>query len=129
MRPKWWSAVFVTLMLPSAAQPASALTWTVEVVDSLGYVGKFPSIAIDADGFPHISYRNKDSEVNGSLKYAVKTASGAWLIEEPDTVGNVGRHTSLALDAGGLPHISYFDESNLDLKYARGRPVTQRETT
>jgi hypothetical protein len=67
-----------------------------------------------------LASKEEDSEVNGSLKYAVKTASGHWLTEEPDTSGNVGRHTSLALDAGGLPHISYFDESNLDLKYARG---------
>jgi hypothetical protein len=36
-----------------------------------------------------------------------------------DSAGDVGKHTSLALDSGGNPHISYFDDTSNTLKYAR----------
>jgi hypothetical protein len=36
-----------------------------------------------------------------------------------DSAGNVGKHTSLAFGPGGQPAISYYDDSNADLKFAR----------
>jgi PKD repeat protein/ribosomal protein L40E len=42
-----------------------------------------------------------------------------WSIDTVDSTGTVGYWPSIALDSSGNPHISYFDSTNGDLKYAR----------
>ena len=48
-----------------------------------------------------------------------RAQAGAWAVETVDSAVWVGQFTSLALDSGGNPHISYEDGSSSDLKYAR----------
>jgi len=55
--------------------------------------------------------------MNGDLKYATD-ASGSWVATTVDSDDDVGAYTSLALDASGFAHITYFDTTNGDLKYA-----------
>ncbi len=54
----------------------------------------------------------------GDLKFAMRTA-GNWISEDVDTAGNVGTHTSLAIDGDGYAHIAYRDADNERLKYAK----------
>ncbi len=42
-----------------------------------------------------------------------------WSIETVDSTDAVGKLTSMALDNNGHPHISYYDITNHDIKYAK----------
>ena len=85
-------------------------------MDSAGSVGYFTSLALDASGYPHISYYG--AWPNRDLKYAAWNGS-SWDMQTVDRAGDVGVDSSLALDASsGYPRISYRDSSNSDLKYA-----------
>ena len=88
--------------------------WHIEIVDGGGGVIRFPSLAMNSSGHPHISYFD---DTNENLKYAWYDGA-SWHIEVVDSAGDVGKYTSLALDSSGRPHISYFDDTNENLKYA-----------
>jgi predicted CXXCH cytochrome family protein len=92
--------------------------WQIETVDSTGSVGASSSIALDTDGYPHISYYD---HTNGDLKYAYKDGSG-WHIETADNLeATLGCESSIALDTSGYPHIGYCvttDSLDSYIKYA-----------
>ena len=102
-------------------------SWAIEPVDSAGQAGEFISLALDSNGYPRISYSYGQWEVY-DLKYAawdptLNGGLGDWAIETVDSAGIVGSFTSLALDSSGSPHISYYDGSNGNLKYAAWDPT------
>ncbi len=76
-------------------------------------VGRYTSIAIDGDDYPHISYFNESSK---NLKYTYYDGN-QWHISVLEESGSVGWYTSLALDTNDFPHISYYDMTNGDLKH------------
>jgi hypothetical protein len=63
------SAVVLVLLALALAPLATAQVpaWSIETVDSAGFVGAYTSIALDSAGYPHISYFNF---TGGDLKYA-----------------------------------------------------------
>jgi len=87
-------------------------SWYVEGIDT---DADWPSIALDTEGRPRISYWDP---LKWDLKYA-RWDGVAWIVQRIDTVGMVGQYTSIALDDKDHPHISYYDMTNGDLKYAR----------
>jgi len=80
--------------------------WHTEIVDSeQKYTGLYTSLTLDETDSPHISYSGYLP--NDIVKYAYRRAEG-WHTETVVS-GNYAGFTSLALDGGGYPHISYFD--------------------
>ena len=101
------------------ASDADGTSWGAPVTpDSTENVGRHTSLAV-VNGNPAISYW--DSDPNYDLKYvrandADGTSWGAPVT--PDSTGNVGWFTSLAV-VNGNPAISYWDGTNGDLQYVR----------
>lgn len=94
--------------------------WQIETVDANGIVGKYPSLALDHNNYPHISYYDGTF---GKLKYA-RWNGVSWQIETVDTVGIIRPHTAIAIDSNDRPHISYHDSNNDSLKYAHFNGIT-----
>lgn len=88
-------------------KPAGGAFNPAVAVDAEGVVGADPSIALDADGGVHVSYSRVDQN---NLRYAYKAAGGAWSTENVDGVApaeEVGRASSIKVDAAGGVHVSY----------------------
>ncbi|MHA2427639.1 MAG: hypothetical protein ACXADB_06420 [Candidatus Hermodarchaeia archaeon] len=112
--------VFLSFFISSVIVTVHAAPsfWSIETVDLSGENGGYTSLALDASGYPHISYYD---DINDDLKFAWWTGSD-WSIDTVDSGGNVGSWTSLALDASDYPHISYYyfiDATHGALKYAQ----------
>jgi hypothetical protein len=50
--------------------------------------------------------------------------SGDWTISIVDSGGSVGEYTSIAVDSENKVHISYYDDTNFDLKYGTNETGT-----
>ena len=102
---------FVHCMNPSCIAFKSPLT-----LDSNEDVGRDSSIAIGVDGNPVISYFD---DSNGDLKLVHCNNSDCSSFDKPiilDGKGDVGRDSSIAIGVDGNPVISYFDNTNNNLK-------------
>jgi hypothetical protein len=115
------SFLLLGVLLPQAA--LATQLWSRRAVDESGaeFGHNATSVALDAAGLPSFSYYVATTL---DLKYAEKDANGIWTRTTVDSTGRVGLWNSLALDALGNPHISYFHQNNevelpvADLKYA-----------
>ncbi|HEX9182029.1 MAG TPA: hypothetical protein VF876_02115 [Burkholderiales bacterium] len=67
----------------------------------------------DANGVVHVAYADNA----GRLRYA-SNSGGAWNVGDIEPQGSPA-YPSLALDAGGLPHVSYFYPGLGELRHAK----------
>src|SRR3989338_293432 len=84
--------------------------------DTIDNVGGGPSLQLDLNGYPVISYYDY---TNSNLKIIHCGDEDCLIIssvQSPDTIGVVGSYTSLQLDSDGFPVISYYDNTNSALK-------------
>jgi hypothetical protein len=92
--------------------------WLIEDVNDETELGsRHPSLALDSNNRPHISF----FQYHTKLKYAVKTGDN-WSIDYLDYSVYVSAHTSIELDTSDYPHISYgICDGNMihDLVYIR----------
>jgi len=93
-------------------------SWELRTVDQYGSVGwESVTIAVDANGDPHIAYLAGYYR----LKYA-RLSGSAWTIETVDASGDAGDDCSIKVGTDGTVHVSYYDGSARDLKYAKRIP-------
>jgi predicted regulator of Ras-like GTPase activity (Roadblock/LC7/MglB family) len=97
-----------------AAPAANDIT----TVDDTGTVGSHTSITIGADGLPLISYYDSTNYDLKVLHCGNAACSAGNTVTTLDSAGHVGKYTSIAIGADGLGLISYYDDTNDDLKVA-----------
>ena len=87
--------------------------WHITVVQTTHVTIGYSSLALDADGYPHISYKFYNYSP-AELRHAYLDAGG-WHIETVEQA-EINNATSIALDSDGYPHIAY--PAAGQLKYA-----------
>jgi Ca2+-binding RTX toxin-like protein len=108
------SALAIAVAGPTVAEPLGADS--VVTADTLGDTGKSSAIAIDSEGNPVIAYRSTAGTELRVLHCTNPDCSGSQTPQAPDSSDDVGDYAAIVLDAQGNPVISYYDDTNGDLK-------------
>lgn len=103
-----------TAKLKYATKPGSV--WVTETIDASGINGQYSHIAVDANGMPHIAYRDRTGGT-GKVKYAEKTPSD-WLIETIIQTNQLPKYISADTDSLGLLCVCYNIPAENNIEYA-----------
>ena len=97
--------------------------WWIETVDEIGSSGRYTSIDLDSNEYPHITHCREDGE--GQLKYVYWTGS-TWKREIVDS-GDTVLTSSIAIDTNDCPHLAYCKNSKLIYAYKNGSEWNKTE--
>lgn len=89
--------------------------WDLYTMNTSVQIGKYPSLAFDADGNPVIAYYEIESYA-GSERENLKIAyrqDGSWSLDEVSNYDDIGKYNQLKItDEGKALLVSYYDSSN-----------------
>ncbi|MFA4985662.1 MAG: CFI-box-CTERM domain-containing protein [Candidatus Brocadiia bacterium] len=91
--------------------------WIKSQISSIAGTGYFIDLAFNADGTPFVvfqDFRNSPRTIDVIL---AQQAGNVWINRVVQSSGDAGFYNSLVIDAAGFPHISYYDDSSLGLRY------------
>jgi len=95
----------------------SSNQWTIERVSDSGHDGWDVIMFIDNDNTIHVSSVDPSGFGGTGVEYAVRTNS--WTIESIGSVSLMyANGTSIVINDNGVPSVAYFDDTQLDLRYA-----------
>ncbi len=93
--------------------------WQVHDISDRGHDGWDNRITVDAQGLPHISAIDPVEFDGNGVEYYGLGPDGQWQVEEIGSGRLTYKYaTSIAVDAQGTPHITYYDQANKDLAMA-----------
>ena len=101
-------------------------TWSITTIDSEGDVGRFPSLLLDGQGNPAVTYYEQITPSRGYIKFA-RWDGSRWNTQRIDTLesvflGHFGarRNSALVLDKNDNPVVAYSDEQVVKLAWWDG---------
>ncbi|WP_366924293.1 hypothetical protein MFMK1_001257 [Metallumcola ferriviriculae] len=109
--------LFATMFFGTGLSYAET-TWNMEIVDQSDNTNRGSTIAVDANGRPHIIYNKLESYSYNNSTYTVRYAylSGStWVVE--DLLSGNFTTSNLILDSSGNPHIVLVDRFNKKFIY------------
>ena len=115
INPDWFELTKDVAMSPTATPTNAGGAIPTSILESTGEVGRGTSLAIDANGYKHVTYFD---DTNYVLKYATD-ASGSWVNITLNTITyhQQSSSSSIVIDSGGVLHVAYSGASG-NLTYA-----------
>lgn len=92
---------------------------SIVTVDGEGMVGQFSSLKLSSDGLPRIAYFEGYNNYRLKLALCLDEDCDAADIKVLDNSANVGTHVSMVLDEFDNVVVSYYDNTNKNLKLLR----------